>query len=45
MQTHDHDHEPGGHQTALTLLGSAVAIALLIAFGNAVPDLLLNLIR
>lgn len=43
MQTHD--HEPSGIETALTLLGSAVALALLIALGNQVPDLLLALAR
>lgn len=43
MQTHD--HEPSGHETALTLLGSAVAIALLLVIGNQVPDLLLTLAR
>ncbi|ERI50511.1 hypothetical protein N878_08620 [Pseudomonas sp. EGD-AK9] len=29
------------HSTALTLLGSALALLLLIAIGNAVPDALL----
>lgn len=43
MQTHD--NEPSGIEAVLTLLGSAVAIALLILIGNAVPDLLLTLTR
>lgn len=45
MQTHDNDHQTSGLEYALTLLGSAVAIALLFVIGNQVPDLLLALAR
>lgn len=45
MQNPEHPHEPSGVETALTLLGSAVAIALLFIIGNQVPDLLLAMAR
>lgn len=37
---HD-DHEPNDHELLLTLLGSGIALALLLALGNLGPDLLL----
>lgn len=35
------DHDPTHHELLLTLLGSGIALALLIALGNLGPDLLL----
>jgi hypothetical protein len=43
MQTND--HEPSIFETTLTLTGSAAAIALLLALGNLIPDLLLAFAR
>lgn len=37
---HD-EHDTHDHELLLTLLGSAIALALLIALGNLGPDLLL----
>jgi hypothetical protein len=45
MQTHDNDPQTSGLENALTLLGSAIAIGLLIAIGSQIPDLLLALAR
>jgi hypothetical protein len=43
MQTND--HQPTRLETTLTLGGSAIAIAVIIAMGNLLPDLLLAFAR
>ena len=43
MQTNQ--HEPSSMEYALTLLGTAVAIAALLVLGNLAPDMLLALLR
>ncbi|WP_280286616.1 hypothetical protein [Pseudomonas sp. BN415] len=42
MQDH---HEPTGRELLLTLLGSGLALVLLIVAGNTAPDLVLALIQ
>jgi hypothetical protein len=39
------DHQPTRLETTLTLGGSAIAIAVIIAMGNLLPDLLLAFAR
>lgn len=40
MQT---NHQPSGLEVVLTLAGSAIALAVLLALGHLTPDLLLAL--
>lgn len=43
MQTNQ--HEPSSMEYALTLLGTAGAIAALLAIGNLAPDMFLAMLR
>lgn len=43
MQTHE--SETSGMETTLTLIGTAVALAALLALGNLAPDILLAMLR